>query len=450
MKKIYLLLIILALLLVGCGKQNISTDKDNRSSESKQKISTVGNKTDTIKLVVHNTADKIKWFKTVAKSYEEKYPDRKIKIEAVGGTAQNYCTKLQMMLKTDKSIDVIYEDSFMLKSGISSGLLAQMNELKNWDGWNEFYPALRESVTFDDNIYALPVSSDVRGLFYNTDIFRKAEIPVPWQPKNWQDIIDTCKAIKKNVPDVTPITLFLSKAMGEATSMNTLQMLLAGTNSLLYKDNKWNLSSKGMLDSLKFIQELVKYNLLPRMGILMNPQYNNIVQFDLAPKEQCGIILDGNWLAGGWFLKDKKTFEAYQLAKMPTETGQKPRYVTMSGGWILAVSKKSKNREAAVDFIKLALGKENLLQYALDINNVTVRKDVAEDPSYPENIKVPTAILEYAHFRPSNVEYPIVSNNIATAVESVITQTSTPEQAIETLKKSVERILGEKAILKEK
>jgi multiple sugar transport system substrate-binding protein len=445
-KKSYLLLITATFfLLMGCGKQNAST-----AASEEQNLKTEGGKPETIKLVVHNAADKIKWFKEVAKSYEEKYPGRKIDIEAISGTSQNYCIKLQMMMKTDKSIDVVYEDSFMLLSDISSGLLAPINELNNWNEWNEFYPALRKSVTVNGNIYAAPVSTDVRGLFYNIEIFKKAGIKIPWQPKNWQDILDTAKIIKEKVPDVTPITMPLSKAMGEGTSMNTLQMLLYGTGSNLYKDNKWLLDSKGMLDSLNFIQKLVKNDLLPRMGILMNPQYNNIVQFDLAPKQQFGIILDGSWVAGGWFVKDKKTLKAYPLAKMPTEFGQKPGYVTMSGGWLLAVNSNSNNKKAAIDFIKYAINKENVLKYVLDVNNLAVRKDVAEDSDYPEYLKIPTGILEYSHFRQANVQYPVVSSNIATAVESVVTQAATPEQAIKTLISSVERMLGKKAVLKEK
>jgi multiple sugar transport system substrate-binding protein len=446
MKKCYFMIIISALfLLAGCGKEDSQANKNQVSTD----VKTVKSKTDeskTIKLVVHNAADKIKWFREVAKNYEDTSPGIKIDIEAISGTSQNYCTKLQMMLKTDETIDIVYEDSFMLQSDVSAGLLAPINEIKEWNGWEKFYPSLRDSVTIDGNIYAVPVSTDVRGLFYSRDIFKKAGIKTPWQPKNWQDIIDTCDIIKKKVPDVTPITMQLSKAMGEGTSMNTLQMLLMGTENLLHKDSKWDLSSKGMLDSLNFIQKLVKGGFLPRMGILMNPQYNNIMQLDLAPKQQFGIILDGSWIAGGWFVNDKKTLEAYPLAKMPTEFGQKPGFVTMSGGWLLSVNKKSNNKDAALEFIKFALNKENVLKYVLDVNNLSVRRDVAEEPSYPEYLKIPTSFLNYAHFRPANAQYPMVSSNIATAVESVVTQTATPEQAIKELGTSTERILGKDAV----
>jgi multiple sugar transport system substrate-binding protein len=442
MKKVLCLLGIAAMLLAGCGKQ----DSTNETSAEQAVQKTNSSASDTINVAIQFDVNTVKWFKEVKAAYEKAYPERKVKLEIISGTPQNYYTKLQLMLKSESNIDVVYEDSFMLQSDVSAGLLAPINQIKDWNQWKEFYSSLRDFSTIDDNVYGVSMSTDTRGLFYNVDMFKKAGITVPWQPKNWQDIIDACEAVKASVPGVFPITVTGSRVMGEGTTMQTLEMLLYGTENPLYKDGKWVVSSPGMLNSFKFLQTLAKKDLLPRLDILMNAQYGNMLQDQLAPQEKVAVILDGCWITGRWVKAHPETLKKYQLAMMPTEYGQSPDYVTMAGGWLLSVSNKSTKKDAAVDFIKFALNKQNVLNYVLMVNNLSVREDVAADPKYPEYLKPATKILKYAIFRPANEQYPIVSSKIQKAVESVLTQTATPVKAMKTLTADVKRSVGDKYI----
>jgi multiple sugar transport system substrate-binding protein len=165
--------------------------------------------------------------------------------------------------------------------------------------------------------------------------------------------------------------------------------------------------------------------------------------------QEVAIILDGNWITGRWVKAHPETLKLYQPAMMPTEFGQKPGYVTLSGGWYMCINNLSKKKAAALDFIKFALNKENVLKYVLTVNNLSVRKDVAADPEYPKYLRAPTDMLKYTHFRPANGQYPIVSSKMSIAVESVATQSATPDQSMNTLVSSTERILGKKAVAKE-
>ena len=451
MKKVLCLLGIASIILAGCGKQDTAnkTQKVSIKDEQQVVLNDKSSKSDTINVVFQDDVTTKKWFKYAKKAYEEAYPGKKVNLIIISGTPQQYYTKLMMMLKTDSSIDVVYEDSFMLHSDINAGYFSPINGIKKWSQWEKFYPSLRDFATFNEDIYGVPISTDVRLLFYNVDMFKKAGIKTPWQPENWQDIIDACKILKAKIPDVAPITFPVSQAMGEATSMTTLEMLLFGTESPFYKDGKWVLSSPGMLNSFKFIHKLAKENYFPRMGIMMNPQYGNIMQDELAPKQQVGIILDGCWITGRWVKAHPETLNLYKPAMMPTEFGQKPGFVTLSGGWFLCINELSNKKEEGLDFIKFALNKENILKYVLTVNNLSVREDVAADPAYPEFLKAPTDMLKYTHFRPANGQYPIVSSKMSIAVESVVTQSATPEQTMKNLYNSVERILGKKSISSE-
>ena len=401
----------------------------------------------TINVVVKLFPKEQKWLYQVITLYEKKYPDRKVNVMIIGGSESDYFTKLALMLKTSSKVDVIFEDGFMLRGDVNAHILAPLPDVKKWDEWKHFFPSLQESVTLDGKIYGVPMSTDTRGLFYNTKLFKQIGIKVPWKPKDWNDIISAARIIKKKKPDVFPLA-FNAGATGEATSMQTFEMFLYGTGDSLYKNDKWIVTSKGMLNSLKFIDTVFKEKLGARIDIALSPQYGNIVAQTLAPEQKAAIILDGCWQTAFWLLKYPETFKIYKLTAMPTEFGQKPGYTTMSGGWVMAVSNKSSHKKLALNFIEFALSKNNMLKYTQLIQNLATRKDVADMKEYPEHLKQATKFLDFAHFRPSNENYPIVSSYLQDAVEAVASQRQTPIEAMNQFAKSVERVLGSKNVVK--
>ncbi|MCP4180959.1 MAG: extracellular solute-binding protein [bacterium] len=387
-----------------------------------------------------------KWVKETVASYEKANPGTKVDLTIIKGSQANYYTKISLMLKSNPNLDVLLEDSLMLKSNIDAGELAPL-DVTNWKDWTEFYPSLKKSVTFNGKIYGIPLSTDARGLYYNTNIFKKAGIKMPWQPKNWNDILSAAKQIKKKVPGIYPFS-FNTANSGEATAMQTAEMFIYGTGNTLYKDGKWVVTSKGLLNSLKFIGEIYKKHLGVRMGIALNPQYPNIVMGTLAPQQKVGIILDGCWLQGLWFKKFPKTAKIYKFIPMPTEFGQAPGHTTMSGGWDLSINSKSTKKAAALKFIKFATNKKNLTNYVLLTRNLTTRKDVASSKEYPPELKQATNFLKFSHFRPASQNYPMVSSKLQNAVESVAIGTP-PLQVMNTYAESVERAVGKDKVIRE-
>ena len=434
MKKIFLFFGILSIVLIsGCGKESSDTTIPS-SAETKRTVNIIWK------------SGPSKWIEDTVKSYEEKYPGRKINLQFVGGTDADYYTKLLLLLKTDNSLDIIFEDSFLLKNMVDAGLLAPLNEITKWSEWENFYPAFRDSSTINGNLYGVPISTDVRGIFYNKNIFRKAGIEIPWQPKNWQEIINTAEKIKKYDKSIIPFSLNVA-ANGEQTTMQTLQMLLYGTDSPLFKDGKWVVKSKGLLDSLTFIADIFRKGLGPRLSLVMNKQYNTLIFENIAVDQQVAIFLDGCWGINFWKRNSPETIKDYGFVRMPTEFGQKPGFISMSGGWLFAVSKKSKNKEAAIDFIKFAASKENYLKYSKYAWELTPRKDVIDSPEFPKTLREFADFMEYTHFRPANSQYPIVSTNIQKMVEAVAMQSQTPKHAMNTFADNIKRVLGNEATI---
>jgi multiple sugar transport system substrate-binding protein len=118
---------------------------------------------------------------------------------------------------------------------------------------------------------------------------------------------------------------------------------------------------------------------------------------------------------------------------MPTENGQAPGYVSMSGGWAWSIPAKAQHPALAFDFIKSMQTEKNAAEYDMRSANITVRKDVAVDHGYLTSmpgIAYNTSLVKYTHYRPTLPVYPQVSTAIGAAMEAVTTGQSSTAGAI--------------------
>ena len=153
-----------------------------------------------------------------------------LELQPIVANDSDYATKIQVeMQDKDTCPDIFFEDTFQLNTDVAAGYVADITDKVNaWDEWDSnFIEALKEGTKGSDGqTYAVPVSTDVRGLWYNKDVMEEAGLGRDWQPESWQDILDACAAIKEKCgDDVVPIWFACSNTEAEATSMNTFASL---------------------------------------------------------------------------------------------------------------------------------------------------------------------------------------------------------------------------------
>ena len=390
----------------------------------------------------------------VKTQYESAHPGYTVKLVPIEASENDYYTKLSLMNRTASTApDVMYEDTFLVNTDIQAGFLAPLDEyLGTWADWSQFSEAAKGAAkALDGKTYGVPMGTDTRALWYNKDLFAKAGLPVPWQPKGWDDVLAAARTIKAKLPGVTPINVYSGKAAGEASTMQGLEMLLYGTSDQLYDSttNKWTPAGQGMLDSLTFIKTIWSEKLAPDPQDALNPNVGTTVATDWLPNGKLAIDLDGCWINGNWLDSGTKPWPQWSTvlgqAPMPTQHGQAPGSTSMSGGWVLSVGSHSKNKQAAFDFVATALNKENSLAYDIAAGQIAERADVAADPSYLASnptLKFFTDLVNTTHFRPAYADYPHVSDAIQVAMEAVMTGQQTPQQAMAAMTDQIKSAVG--------
>lgn len=397
-----------------------------------------------------------KFFKSgLVETFEKQNPDIKINIAPVLASEGDYTSKMVLQMKSpDTAPDLIAEDTSIIKSDAAAGYLESLDtQVKGWADWNDhIIDNLKAGVTGEDGkVYGVPATSDTRGIWYNKDVFKKAGLPVPFEPKSWADVLETARTIKQQLPDVTPLNLIVGKSNGEGVTMQTLEMLLYGTQDALYNEDskKWDLDSQGMLDSLNFINQVFNVDKVgPSMQVALNGQAGSIAFQQLLPQDKLAMAVDGSWAGSTWSASGAAPIENVEekmgFAPFPTQNGQEPGSTTMSGGWAWSIPAQAKDKEAAWKFMEFLMNKENATGRVVAEGSLSPRNDSVDVEGYTNRpfIKEAQELLNVAHFRPANDQYATVSAQLQSIVESIASGNLSPEKAVTQLKENVSRSLG--------
>lgn len=398
-----------------------------------------GDDPDTVKVSFKQSTDnQIKvmdtYLEDIKKQFEKENPGKKVKLVPIKAPDSEYYTKLQQMMRSPKTApDLVYEDTFLINSDITSGYLKPLDQyLDKWKDWDQFIETSKTAAkAADGKTYGVPDGTDTRGLWFSKAIFKKAGLPADWQPKSWDDILEAARTIKEKVPGVTPMNVYTGKPAGETATMQGMEMLLYGTGQdPMYdpKSKKWVTGSKGFKDSLAFVETVYKEKLGPDVSDALDPNFATRVRGELLPEDKLGINLDGSWLPQDWGKGAGHEWPEWSkklgLAHMPTQNGEAPGKVSMSGGWTWAIPSKASNPDLAFRFIEQMQTKANAQKWYVANSGIAVRKDVAADPAYLKaqpGLKFFTDLVASTHYRPAYPAYPKVSTAVQEAMEKVTT-----------------------------
>ena len=387
--------------------------------------------------------------------FERANPGITVNLQPITATDSDYLTRLQLQMRSPRtSPDLVYEDTFQINSDIEAGYLRPLDDQLNaWPDWHQFSDTAKGAgKALDGKTYGVPDGTDTRGIWFNKEIFAKAGLPTEWQPKTWDDVLSAARTIKAKVPGVIPFNVYSGKAVGEAASIQGFEMLLYGTGDTLYDlpARKWVLGSKGFIESLQFVKTVFSEQLGPTPQQALDPNWQYKVGQQLLPKAELAIDLDGSWISHYWRPTDAAPWPRWSTvlgtAAMPTQTGQAPGRVSMSGGWTWAIPKNAANPDKAWEFIKLISDRQHHVTWDIANTQIPVRTDVASDPSYlaanPTNAFF-SSLVPVTHYRPAYALYPRISSEIQVATESVMTGTADVASAARTYDDRVKAIAGD-------
>lgn len=432
--------LVLSIFLVGCRNTDDASKTDRES--------------DVLKVAYPSWWED--WFKDAKEDFEDQ--NEGIKIELVP-LYDDTTTKQDMMMQSAETApDIAVEDTYILNSDVNAGYLSSMQEfVDNWEDWGNIEDTVKEGVTAENGeVYGVPFSTDVQGLWYNRELFKEANLPEDFNPETWKDVLDAARELKKSNENIIPLFIYSTKSNEEATSMRTFQMLYKGTGSELYDsgEEKWVIDESALTDTFNFVNVIYQEDLGPALSFVSDGQVDTLLAEKSMPNNEVAMVMDGNWVAGNWRSEEsyENAMDVWGFIPFPTQNGQKPDFVSMSGGWAFSIPEKAQNKDLAEEFIQMAVDQEHQLEYVLQTGDMTVRSDVAESEDYLNqpisNYEEANEILEYTNFRPTVDDYPTVSTHIQEVVEGIASGSYNAEEAVKKYEEGLIRIVGEENVMK--
>lgn len=291
------------------------------------------------------------------------------------------------------------------------GLFADMTEKFNSSGSNLFQAGPLDTGTYENKIYTLPFRYNSLAVWVNTEMTEAAGINT--LPATWAEFTDSCKKLKDADPDVYPFAFAAAK--GEESTFQFIPFLYTTGGSV---DD---------MSSEKSIQALANIKMLADNGYV-SKEVINWAQGDVEKQFAAGnvaMMLNGSWQVPN--LDTDAPDLKYQIISLPTD-GEN---ASCMGGENLGITVGCKDVDAAWDFLTYVTGKDVSIDFNSSIGTISPRSDVTAEEQYPDDeaMQVFAQQMAFAVARGPSPKWSEISENIQIAIQSVLTGSSTPEQA---------------------
>lgn len=407
-------------------------------------------------------AEMVQWLTSdVIPSFEarmqEEGEDVTVELVEFGGSDEALEQQYALDLSVGQGADVLAFDGFWVPDFVEAGYLEPLDAIAgeqvwDWEGWDAIPEGLQELLGFEGEIYGLGAGTDVRMIFYRSDLFEQAGIETPWQPESWNDLLDTARSVQSELDGVTPLQLNAGTAMGEATTMQGLFMALLGTGVHLYDFDAgtWHGTHPGILDTLELYETIYLEEELgdARMQLVSQGREQSFEGFRDA---EIAMLVEGDWFwrsvmaPGSEWEPEEGRDAVVSWARMPA---QEPGsgygghdFVSISGGTGFVLNPNTDQPELAWELLSFMFSLEMQEAFQEIQPRIRIREDVPVTGD-PEMSRMAEEILPVSTVRPQLPEYSRISEEAQRMTERVVSGEMTPQEAMEAYAEAVEEIAG--------
>ncbi|MBI6709637.1 sugar ABC transporter substrate-binding protein [Pseudomonas syringae] len=302
----------------------------------------------TVTIATVNNSDMIR-MQRLSKTFEEQHPDIKLNWVVLEENV------LRQRLTTDIAtkggqFDVLTIGMYEASLWGQKGWLQEMKDLPASYALDDVFPSVRDGLSVDGKLFALPFYAEASITYYRTDLFKAAGLTMPERP-TWTQIAEFAGKLTDKSKEQYGLCLRGKAGWGENMALITT---LANAYGGRWFDEQWTpqFDQPEWKNALNFYVNTMKQSGPP--GASSNGFNENLALFNSG---KCAIWVDAS--VAGSFVTDKKQ------SKVADSVGftYAPHEVTDKGSswlysWSLAIPTSAKNTKDAAEFTQWATSKE--------------------------------------------------------------------------------------------
>ena len=287
----------------------------------------------------------------LAKEFHQIHPNISIKFQAV--PADSAQTKLTTQIAGGNPPDVAYVDDGTVGAFAPRGAILNLEDYMSKSKAtpkSDYVPAFAKMVSYQGQMFGLPIDGESTALFYRTDEFKKAGISSP--PKTWAELAADAK--KLTIPSEKQYGYALFATTGETSYYWYPFLYQAGGTQTTPDDKQAAFASPAGLKAGEFYVSLRKYSSPDLWG---SDSWTSRVTFATG---KSAMYMAGAWFAGEMENTFKKTIkDNWAVAPLPTESAGSPCATTIAGD-ALVIPSASKNQDAAWKWMEFLSAPQNM------------------------------------------------------------------------------------------
>lgn len=207
-------------------------------------------------------------------------------VTAITTNLEEYYPKLNALVASNETPDVfIVSPGPNLDVYVDPGVAAPLDDYLAADGWKDSFSsdAVFSQMTYDGQIYAVPLNIAAACAFYNTEMFEEAGVEVP---TTWDEMLDACE--KLQAKGYTPITISagtawcLSMVAGYLCEMEGVDLAALEDGSASWEDGKMESAAVKLVELSQYFQKTAAGD-------------TNDVATANFYNEEAAILIQGSW-----------------------------------------------------------------------------------------------------------------------------------------------------------
>ncbi len=395
MRKKLVAMLILAMtgtmFLGGCGSDGGSGSGGDGKSGGKVKI----------RFASWDEAEDVDAQQAAVDKFNEAHDDIEVTLEAYGG---EFDTKISAGMGSNDMPDVMYMWNY---PAYSQGLepLDSYIEKEGEDYKKNFYDTLWNYNSYDGSTYGIPIGFTTHALFYNKDIFAEAGIDEPTNDWTWEDVKTASKTITEKCDGKKGFSFQMKPDPYD------YEMYL-WSNGTAYVDENGGLEGNLNSDQAKEVFQM--FQDMEKDGSAVATEKSGTDEFRAG---NTGMYVYGSWSINTL----KEDGVNFGVVNIPSFGSQPSISILSSSG--ISMSKDSKNKEAAWEFIKFwtseEMNKERIGMELPVLYSVVESEGIMEQPEYAPFY---TMLEQSSDYTPSSFIYESwseLSENLSLSFERV-------------------------------
>ncbi|HEX2915382.1 MAG TPA: ABC transporter substrate-binding protein [Chloroflexia bacterium] len=371
-----------------------------------------------------------KQFNTMVDAFNKTHKDIQVKYVVT----EDMITKFLTAATSGDSPDIMFWDRWRTALYAPKGVLRPIDDLMKQDNINasDYYQEAIKEMTWNNQIYGLPLTVDARGLFYNKKLLSDAGIN---PPTTWDELEQAAKKLTVwngskleragfSMQDVGLFNMYLQQAGGQMvtddgskTAFNSPQgqTVLNYWDKLLNQDKVYQV---GFEDGLGKDQ-------------------------DAFVTGKVAMLYTGPWMISTY----KKYGKDLDFGIVPPPAGPNGNRGDVMGGFSLVIPKAAKHQKEAWEFEKWWLAQpENALMWAKTSLNIPGNLKAIQDPYFQNDPfwKPILDSLQFARIRPPFAGYsPMEVDGLIPNLQLFMQGKLTAQQTLQKSQEAGDKLLQE-------